>query len=275
MSKEYERYEQMITADTKKYWKQLAAIPWSKRGEIRTKLVPWIYTNDHGFDSIIDQIITSTKEQNRNGKLRAGVLSGVGSILNIAPHAEVDFFVCVDRNSFVLDQIRRMIQTMQEANTPDEYIQISQLETFFLDLRGMGADPEPYWYMEVESFGKRHFLASQENYLRSKKSLSSIPVFYTQGNFANPPYVEALGQALTGATVSYASFTDLAEWSPQFLDSISYLPFADDSVIVWSTNKNRPEGKPLARISFGINNYIHEQSATLDGLTVSYFKSHV
>lgn len=265
----------MITPDTKKYWKNLAQIPWSKRGEIRTKLVPWIYTNDHKFDELIPKIHLALNTQNRSGKPRAAVLSGVGSILNIAPWIDVDFFVSVDRNSFILDQVRRMVQNVQDASTVQEYDQIDQRETMFADLAAMGSDPKPYFDIERESFSLWHFTKSHDLYQLAKKRMTETPVYYTQGNFAHRPYVQALGQALDGVDVTYASFTDLGEWSPEFLDVAHYLPTIADSVIVWSTNQGQPEGKPLARMSIGLDQYISQQTEALVGNDVKYFQSHI
>lgn len=272
--------EHMVTPDTKEYWKKLAQIPWSKRGEIRTKLVPWVYTNDHKFTDIYLDIEGGMRNQHRSGRPRAAVLSGVGSILNVSPIVDVDFFISVDRNSFVLDQVRRMVQNIQDAPTRDEYEQIDQRDTFFVDLAAMGADPAPYFSIETESFGEWHILSRDFVYEKSRNTLLKTPVYYSQGNFANASYVEALGHALAGVDVSYASFTDLAEWSPEFLDVVSYLPIQCDGVIVWSTGENQPEGNPIARVSIGLDQYVAEQRSAIQrqqntGMLSDYFKVHV
>ncbi len=272
--------EHMITPDTKKYWKKLAQIPWSKRGEIRTKLVPWIYTNDHKFTYIYSDIKNGMLHQHRSGRPRAAILSGVGSLLNITPIVDVDFYISVDRNSFVLDQVRRMVQNIQDAPTRDEYEQVDQRETFFADLAAMGADPSPYFSIETESFGAWHILSNDSIYRKSRNRLLTTPVFYSQGNFTSASYVESLGHSLSGVDVSYASFTDLAEWSPEFLDVVSYLPIQHYGVIVWSSGENQPEGNPIARISVGLDQYIDEQRSAIQrqqhsGMLSDYFRAHV
>lgn len=266
--------EAMVTADSKPYWKTVSQIPWHQRGEIRTKLVPWVYTNDHNFADVMPRLVESVCAQKRNGRFRIAVLSGVGSILNIAPHVDVDLFVSVDRNSFVLDQVRKMVENVQDAQTPWEYLRVAQLKTFFRDLKEMHADPRPYWNMERDSFGSWHFLASPENYRKTKDVIKKTPVFYSQGNFAHAPYVKALGDAFAGASITYASFTDLAEWSPEFFDVVHFLPLAADAVIAWSTNKGN-EGRPIAQISVGLDEYVQSAKTAAAGLSVDYFLPHV
>src|SRR3990167_5925593 len=82
---------------------KLAAIPIQKRGELRTKLVPWIYTNDMGFGQALSQITEGMKRQKRGRKPRTGIISGVGAILTVAPYLDLDAVISIDRNSFVLD----------------------------------------------------------------------------------------------------------------------------------------------------------------------------
>lgn len=253
----------MIVSDTKTYWKKLASIPWSYRGKTYTKPIPWIYTSDHAFASIIPTIIEKVKIQKRTRNLRVAIFSGVGSLLTIAPFVKVDFFICVDRNSFVLDMARKMVETIQEASNPWEFIQKFQLDTLFADLKVMKVDPEPYWITERESFKFWHFLASVDNYNNTRKTLLEKPVYYTQGDFTNRYYIQGLSQALKGTNISYAGFSDQAEQSPEFLDFVRHLPITQDAVIVWATNQGQPKGEPLTKISVGPDTYIQEQQALL------------
>src|SRR3990167_3492348 len=138
----------MTTLDTRLYRANLSTIPQEKRGELRHKLVPWIYTNDRGFKDALPVIDQMMREQKRNGKPHTAVLSGVGSLLNIAPFVDVDFFVSVDRNSFVLDQVMEMVHMVKEADTPERCLQSSFLTQFFEEMTQRGVETGEYFDIE-------------------------------------------------------------------------------------------------------------------------------
>ena len=256
---------------------KLAAIPIEKRGELRTKLVPWIFTNDVGFGSALSQISKGMERQKKGGKPRAAVISGVGALLTVAPYLDLDAVVSIDRNSFVLDQVQKMVQTIHEAETREEYKELAQLEEFFGLMQLEDVDPEPYYEIEKQSFGKKHFLASDNSYQKSRQALQKTPVFFSQGNFTHKPYIDELGNAMRDTEVVYANFTDLGEWYPQFFQAIAEFPLAEDSVISWSTN-NKNEGRPQAMVSIGLEDYLQNaQNAqnAMQGIDISYFKAHV
>ena len=78
---------------------RLAKIPIEKRGELRTKPVPWIYTNDIGFAESLDEITAKVTQQKKTDKPRIGIISGVGAVLTVAPYLNLDCLV--DRKSVV------------------------------------------------------------------------------------------------------------------------------------------------------------------------------
>ena len=264
----------MPAQDTRVYRERLSIIPQEKRGKLRHKLVPWIYTNDEGFGNQMPFLIDSVRAQKKTGNMRAAVLSGVGSLFNIAPYADVDFFVSVDRNSFVLDCVQEMVHMVKEASTPEECIRSSFLTSFFDRMREEGIETKDYYNIERASFGDWHFLASQENFDRTRNTLLKTPVMTSQGNFTSPEYVSELGNALQGLDVSYASFTDLGEWYKEFLDLVPALPFSKDSTIVWATNRSG-DGNPSVQLSTGIDDYLSTSRKINETLEVDYFKAHV
>lgn len=255
--------------------KKLDAIPLAMRGETRTKLVPWIFTNDHDFAPLVPKIDEAIKAQARTGRPRVAVLSGVGSLLTIAPHVDVDMFVSVDRNSFVLDEIERMVVAMREASDSEDFASMADLSGYFHAMREVGVNTESYWNMERESFGDQHFTASDDNFTASRRALMESPVLYSQGNFTDPYYVEALGKALQGTDIVYASYTDLAEWYPKFLDVVPLLGVADNGVIAWSSNKGQTDARPVAKLSLSPDQYLTEAREGIVDNNVTYFQEHV
>ncbi len=253
---------------------QLAHIPMSKRGELRTKLVPWIYTNDLGFADSLDMISQGISRQKRNGKPRVGIISGVGALLTVTPYLDVDCLVSIDRNSFVLDQVFKMVDTIRKAESKEEYQELAQLDEFFGLMKLEQVDAESYYNVERESFGDRHFLANDSAYQKSRKALNSTQILFSQGNFTYHPYVHALGKALSAGEVVYANFTDLGEWYPEFFSVIADFPLAPDAVINWSTNKTQ-EGTPQSMMSTGLEEYLTQAQQAMSQLDVSYFKQHV
>ncbi len=252
---------------------RLSAIPADKRGELRTKLVPWIFTNDTRFDQSLDAIKLGVDNQKHHKRPKSAIISGVGAIQTVAPYLNVDVIVAIDRNTFVLDQIHKMVGTLKECATRNEYFGEMQYETFFELMRLEGVDPEPYFTIEKESFGEKHFLATDVNYDKSRQALSNIPILFSQGNFTHRPFIEELSNALRDTQISYANFTDLGEWYPAFFQEITALHLADDSVISWSTNQD--EGKPSSRVSLGLEEYLEEAQKEFSTINVNYFRSHV
>lgn len=253
---------------------QLANISMSKRGELRTKLVPWIYTNDLGFADSLDRISEGISRQKRNGKSRVGIISGVGALLTVTPYLELDCLVSIDRNSFVLDQVFKMVDTIRNAETKEEYLELAQLDELFGLMKLEQVDAETYYHVERESFGDKHFLASDAAYQKSKRALSDTQVLFSQGNFTHRPYVRSLGEALSDGEIVYANFTDLGEWYPEFFSVIADFPLTPDAVINWSTNKTR-EGTPQSMVSRGLEEYLEQAQQAMAQIDVSYFKQHV
>lgn len=253
---------------------KLAQIPMAKRGELRTKLVPWIYTNDLGFGDNLDVIQKGIRQQKRNGKPRVGIISGVGAILTVTPYLDIDCLVSIDRNSFVLDQVFKMVDTIRQSESKEEYQELAQLEEFFGLMKLEQVDAESYYNVERNSFGERHFLASDESYQKSRTALNAAKVLFSQGNFTYRPYVQELGNALSEGEVVYANFTDLGEWYPEFFSVISDFPLSEDAVINWSTNKTQ-EGTPQSMVSTGLQEYLTQAQQSMEELDVSYFKQHV
>lgn len=251
----------------------LRGIPDSSRGEITNNPVPWIYSNDHEFANIMEQIVEAGKKSIPTGKPRIAILSGTGSIFNVAAHMQADSIISVDLNRFVMDQVQRSVENIQRSTTLKDFHYAERKEKLFSEMRAQGVDPEPYWDMERESFGQWHFTSSESAYRAARKKMLATPVFYSQGNFTHKPYVESLGKALAPAEISYASFTDLAEWYPQFLDLVPLLGIADDAPIVWSTNNI--EEKPIARVSIGTAAYIKDQREAMRGKKVTYFQKDI
>jgi len=253
----------------------LSLIPTKVRGEIRNKLVPWIYTNDHDFAALMPYIQEAVVKQQRGTKPRVAVLSGVGAFANVAPYMNVDAIVSVDRNSFVLDQVLEMADTIRSSSTLADFESSTRRADFFARMKVVGIEADEYWQMEKASFADQHLTASTARYADCRATLLKTPVLTTQGNFVHEPYVKALAEALKNTDITYASFTDLAEWSPEFFDIIQNLPMTKNAVVVWSTNQN--QGKPEARMSVGLENYILEGRAAADNLKgkVTYHAPHV
>ncbi len=255
---------------------QLESIPLGARGEINSNPVPWIFTNDAGFKEILPGIEHALSLQKVGDKPRVALLSGVGSFATMAGLLpDIDCFVSADLTSAIFPPIQRSLDAIHKSFGPNGYINQYDARHYFAELQALGVDPTPYWNIERTSFGERHFLASAENFTKSKKVLDSKPFLFTQGNFVHKPYVEALALAMKGGEIPYASFTDLAEWYPEFLDLVAQLPFTEDSVIVWSTNHGQKEAQPVAQYSVGVENYIKEARAALEGTHVSYHRQYL
>lgn len=249
--------------------RRLDSIPPELRGDINSNPVPWIYTNDAGFSHIIPGIQDALLKQKSGNKPRIALLSGVGSFASIARlPKDIDAFVCVDITDAIFSPIQREVSSIAESSTRDVFHQHYNQAELIDTLAKHGADPTPYWDIEVTSFGKEHFLASEENYKATKKALQGKPFLFVQGNFVHRPFVDALGEALKDCDVPYASFTDLADWSPNFLDLLPSIPLTNETVVVWSQNKDQPKGldvpTPLARFSVGVQNYISDARAVAE-----------
>jgi len=246
--------------------RRLASIPNGVRGEVNSNQVPWICTNDVGFSEIIPGIRADLSKQKTTDKPRVALLSGVGSIASIAslPN-DIDAFVSVDITDAIFSPIQRQVDAILASNTIEEYHKHYNQPELFAQLQAAGIDPQPYWEIEKNSFGKEHFLASIDNFLATKQALTDKPLYFVHGNFNHKPFVDALGNALQGCDIPYASFTDLADWSPSFLDLLPAVPLNNETVVVWSQNKGQPEGltvpTPLARYSLGVKSYIADAKA--------------
>lgn len=258
--------KELVKAQVDELGRRLGDIPASVRGDVNSNQVPWICTNDVGFSDIIPGIRAQLSEQKTTGKPRVALLSGVGSIASIAslPN-DIDAFVSVDITDAIFSPIQRQVDAILASNTIAEYHEHYNQSELFTQLQSVGRDPQPYWEIEKNSFGQEHFLASAENFLATKKALTDKPLYFVHGNFNHKPLVDALGGALHGCDIPYASFTDLADWSPSFLDLLPALPLNSDTVVVWSQNKGQPEGltvpTPVARYSLGVESYIADAKA--------------
>lgn len=168
-----------------------------------------------------------------------------------------------------------MVDTIRQAKSRKEYLELAQIEEFFGLMSLEHVDVQPYYNIERGSFGERHFLANDESYQKSRTAFGNTTVLFSQGNFTYKPYVQALGKALSKeGEIVYANFTDLGEWYPEFFSVISNFPLSQDAVVNWSTNKTK-EGTPQSMVSMGLEEYTTQAQQSMRQLDVSYFKQHV
>lgn len=254
------------------YYKlNLANISDNLRGKIGSKIVPWIYSNDYGFEKIIPALKIKSKKLFTGKRIKIGLFVGVGSLFNVAPWVDVDFFLMIDRNGFVLDRVKEMVEGIKQADLPSEYEAYVESADYFNTMEGMHIDVKNYWLAEHKSFGKKHFLASIQNYKRTRLTLTTRPVLYVQGDLSFESFVEALSSALNNTVISYMNISDLGEWSQKALDLLPRLPISHDVLISWSTNQNH-DGIPIAKLTQGYDHFLKDAKTTSYGLSVNYFR---
>lgn len=232
----------------------IASIPHTKRGEVLHQVVPWIYTKEDCYKEIVPQLYKRSKRQAKLGKYKIALFVGIGALPCLAPYVNADLFLIIDKNSFVLDRIKEIIEGIKQSDLPDEYRHLVQSETYFSILDHLGVQAKLYWKLEQESFGSAHFLNSVENYKRTRFTFMTRPILYAHGNMNHRPFMNSLGKILTGSVISYLNLSNLGEWSPAAVTLLPYLPLADDALISWSTTHNNTV-RPTARLSQGYPQY--------------------
>src|SRR3989338_2341837 len=247
------------------YKLNLANISDNLRGKINSKIVPWIYSNDYGFETIIPTLKIKSKKLATGKHIKVGLFIGVGSLFNIAPCIDVDFFLTIDRNGFVLDRVKEMVDGIIQADLPSEYKAYVEPEDYFSTLERMNIDVKNFWLAEHKSFGKKHFLASMQNYKRARLTLTTRPVLYVQGDLSFEAFVKALSAALNNTVISYMNVSDLGEWSQKALDLLPQLPIARDVLISWSTNQHH-DGVPVTRLTQGYEHFLKDAKTISCGL---------
>lgn len=262
-----------IMSSIESYRLKLAAMPAELRGETHSRLVPWIYTNDQQFFSIIPKLRDASRGQRRDSKTRVAVFCTAGSFLCLAPYIHADFFLSIDSNGFVIDRIKETVESIKQSDLPSEYVALAESNEYFKQMKYHGIDAREYWLMERASFGERHFLASLHNYKLARIALLSHPVLYVQGNLSFPPFIHALAEIFRDAVIPYINITDLHEWSPEIPGMLSQLPLTSDAIVSWSTNMQQ-DGFPVARLSQGYEHFLREVDCQTGIPTVQYFKKY-
>lgn len=259
--------------------KRLNGISQGERGPVLHKPVPWIFTNDAGYASMLPGMKEALKQQNHDGKLRVPIIAGWGALATIAGALPIDAdaYIIVDITDQIFSSIERMISAIRASNTPEECMQIYDVQNYFKEMGQMGVDPTHYWEIELQSFGDKHFLASLPNFLDSKQALANTPIFYNHGNLEYPPYLNALTRVFneSNASVPYASVTDLGEWNEGFLEHADSLPWDNNTVISWSTNNGCSAAQPISQFSVGVQSYKADARKAKEGTIVTYQKEFI
>lgn len=245
-------------------------------GETHRTLVPWyVFTNDSGYGELFPQINQAVSQQKNNGKLRVSLLSGTGGLLSLAPElSSVDLFLIFDNNHFVPEAMIQAVRTLRGSINEGDYQRKFSQTQAFQEMLQNGADPLEWYEVEKEALGQYHFLYSKERFIQAQNALGRKLITRSIGNFSHSGYVDSLAHVLQGqdAEIVHAHFTDVTDWHPEILNNLSSLPFCEDAAISWSTNQDRPDERPLAQLSIGLEAYIKDAGGRYT--STSYFQQY-
>ncbi len=234
----------------------LESIP--HRGRITREPVPYLHKDDHNFGNLMDTIQIKLKEQQKKtGSIRLGIVVGTGALLSIAPEIDIDAWLVLDYNAFVLEWSRQTITALRHSQTRSFYEQWVYQNPHAAETKAKGIDPNEWLEIEKQALGKFHFLNSDNRFLRAKHKLTSTPVLFSQGDLSNREYMEELAQILRShnTEIAFANLTDILEFAPLIGDVIELLPFKEDAVIAHATRFGTTNNHPAARVSIGVEEY--------------------
>ena len=227
------------------------------RGNISRQPVPYLHKDDHNFGNLMDTIQAKMKEQGKTGAIRSGVVVGTGAMLSIAPDIDVDAWLVLDNNNFVLEWSEQTVQTLRQQPNRNGYTSQVYSSGLAREAKTNRIDPNEWLEIEKQALGKLHFLNSDNRFAQAKQKLTRTPVLFSQGDLSNRQYMEELARVLQthNAEIAFANLTDVLEFAPPIGDVIDLLPFRDDAIIAHATRFGTTNNHPAARVSFGVQQY--------------------
>ncbi len=240
------------------------------RGRTERRPVPYLHKDDFNFSNFLPDINHTINKQEKTSKLKLGIVVGTGSILSIAPHINVDAWLVLDNNEFVIEWLRLTSNIAKDASSISQYRNDVFSSTLAEEARNSRIKPEESLEWEMRALGESHFLASDENYRATCEVINGVPILYSLGDLSDSQYTQELSEAIehNGAEIHYANLTDIYEFNEKSLGAISKLPFIKDVAISWATRAyslQNLENHPYSQFTTGIYNY-SEQAAQANNL---------
>ena len=186
------------------------------RGHVSRQPVPYLHKDDHNFGNLMDTIQLKLKEQRKTGAMRLGIVVGTGAMLSIAPDIDVDTWLVLDNNNFVLEWSEQTVQAIRQQPNRREYTNQVYSGVLAQEAKSNRIDPNEWLEIEKQALGRLHFLNSDSRFTQAKQQLTKTPVLFCQGNLSSREYMEELTSVLRShnAEIAFANLTDVLEFAP-------------------------------------------------------------
>lgn len=138
------------------------------RGHISRQPVPYLHKDDHNFGNLMGTVKTKLKEQSKSGAMRLGVVVGTGAMLSIASDVDVDAWLVLDNNNFVLEWSEQTVQALRQQPNRSGYTSQVYSGSLAQEAKSNRIDPNEWLEIEKQALGRLHFLNSDSRFDQAK-----------------------------------------------------------------------------------------------------------
>lgn len=235
----------------------------------------YIYTNDKGLpESYAYALEALSIASNTSGWMLIVGTGGVFSMLPEIENAGINNILFIDNDSRIPKWISHQAQTIPSSlwenyKPPDNASDIfGNGDINKYNIHNAGCFPnniehvsEVYSYdPEMERFGKKHLLDSEERFLEIKASLGNMRLYPVHGDLEDEVFMKNIGDLLRrhNVVVDLANLTNVYDHVDRLDQTIAHLPFDDQSVFMWSMGT----GIPLCQEpQIGLSNHLDDVRA--------------
>ena len=200
-----------------------------------------VYSNDLDVAEKIPSLQRNLEAlQSQTSDLKVGLVIASGGILSLAKELpQIDIWVVLDKSPSLMETMRRYCKIVAFATSPQQLIDISG---------DFGNVKQTILDQEKKSYGKYHYLESQENLQRTQEFLAGKKIVFINADLLDTDFMTKVGNTLKShdAEIAFANFTNVMEWIPGYNEgtsqqklqsSLKPIPFSKDCVVLFSVSQ--------------------------------------
>lgn len=222
----------------------------------RNTLFP--FSNDREVEKLLAQIIT--QEKDIKADIKVGFVVGAGGLITLGKEMDdIDVWIAVDKNANIFEAAKKRDECIEQESTVEKArdLPLTPIDKSLLDI-------------EKQSYGEKHYLASQEGFDKSQQFIQKKNIAYICGDLTEDGFLEQIGTTLNqfGAQITFANMTNVLDCiyqKPQdqidwFHQGFNVLPIHDQCVFLYSRHNIGQTSLPLyARSVVGKTAYLQNK----------------
>lgn len=183
------------------------------------------FSNERGVQSVIEALRTRPISYCHPSTIRVGVLIGESNMFSMLPELrkQCDVIVIADINSYLLAEMRTVLQLLNDAKDPQDFERLYQSRSRQLSDEAPSQTIQNLQMRRLE-LGGYHFLYSHNRFFTCQRAAHELTFAFVQTIFFDLTNRDAFFKVFSEhqASISFFNFTNLHEWdSPVSLSRTS------------------------------------------------------